>query len=614
MTPKKIAHSIARPVWQELPFFLFTMLLWAPTTWITSLEMIVYRVWEPPLIETCLEYTGITLVYSYLATLLVWWAGKRWLKIALYVLSLLNFYIFLFVKSNFHAVISPDIMQLVAETTTGEATEFVAAYALGKWGLVSLGLTLVMAVAILVVERWFHRWRTAQRRGSERTRTAWTWATAIALLLALYPSRLVVQMLCCRTIADLEQCHTIRGGTRGMDNLTSYLYSSHTLRLTALETKKIIDNTLHEARQGDATCTAPADSLTLVVVIGESYIKRHAGIYGYRLPTTPRMEQERQAGRLTVFTDVISPYNSTSVTLKNALSCNVFPLGERWQDFPMMPAVMKRAGYYVTMWDNQIVTEAHKDLFTFSLNAILYNRHTLAACYNAVNEHSFKFDDELVDDFKQALDTLNMGPRRLIMFHLMGQHIMAQMRYPNDEQHTVFHVSDYSGRREPWLDDDKRQDIAHYDNATRYQDLVLGHIIDLFAHDNTVLVFFSDHGEETYDYRDHMGRALYGRDLFAPGDPVSKTIKQVQAQLEVPFAIWCSDRYRATHPQEVAAIAAAASRPFMNVELPQLLFTLGHVKTRHHRPEFDPLSPSFKPHKRLLFEKVDYDALMKGRR
>ena len=36
------------------------------------------------------------------------------------------------------------------------------------------------------------------------------------------------------------------------------------------------------------------DSLNIIFVVGESYIKSHAGIYGYPLPTTPNMVNEQK--------------------------------------------------------------------------------------------------------------------------------------------------------------------------------------------------------------------------------------------------------------------------------------------------------------------------------
>ena len=49
--------------------------------------------------------------------------------------------------------------------------------------------------------------------------------------------------------------------------------------------------------------------------------------------------------------------------------------------------------------------------------------------------------------------------------------------------------------------------MAHYDNATRWNDEVINRILRNFANEDAVVVYFSDHGEEVYD----GSLPLYGR-------------------------------------------------------------------------------------------------------
>ena len=49
--------------------------------------------------------------------------------------------------------------------------------------------------------------------------------------------------------------------------------------------------------------------------------------------------------------------------------------------------------------------------------------------------------------------------------------------------------------------------MAHYDNATRWNDEVVDRILSNFANEDAVVVYFSDHGEEVYD----GSISLYGR-------------------------------------------------------------------------------------------------------
>lgn len=74
----------------------------------------------------------------------------------------------------------------------------------------------------------------------------------------------------------------------------------------------------------------------------------------------------------------------------------------------------------------------------------------------------------------------------------------------------------------------KKKEIADYDNATRYNDYVLMQIINRFRNQNTVLLYFSDHGEEVYDYRDHKGRDLSSNTI---------SYNYLKYQHEIPFMI-----------------------------------------------------------------------------
>ncbi len=142
--------------------------------------------------------------------------------------------------------------------------------------------------------------------------------------------------------------------------------------------------------------------------------------------------------------------------------------------------------------------------------------------------------------------------------------------------------------------------IADYDNATRYNDMVVERICRLYAATSAVVVYFSDHGEEVYDYRDSCGRLLT--------DKVSPMMAKFQFQ--VPFMIWCSDRYRQSHPQVVEAIRRATARPMSLDRLPHMLLGLGHISAECYRPACDVLSNEWMPGRRLINDTIDYDCLM----
>ena len=75
---------------------------------------------------------------------------------------------------------------------------------------------------------------------------------------------------------------------------------------------------------------------------------------------------------------------------------------------------------------------------------------------------------------------------------------------------------------------------------------------------SSVLVYLSDHGENVYDIGDCVGR-LYDVPYF----------------YEIPFMIWCSDKYVKQHPDIVESIRKSVDKPLMSDNLCHLLMRLG---------------------------------------
>ena len=342
-----------------------------------------------------------------------------------------------------------------------------------------------------------------------------------------------------------------------------------------------------------------ADSLNVIYVIGESYIKSHAHLYGYSLPTTPHLDEERRRGNLFVFDDVVAPFNKTSEVMKNTLCCNSLRNGEKWSDSPYFPALFKKAGYEVFFWDNQ-KDDNFQALFEFSLQSFMYDKQLSEASYTQVSEHNFPYDGQLVDDF--ARKSRHRKSRQLVLLHLIGQHVMASARYPHEKPFERFTAKDIKLDK-PYLDDGKRQLIAEYDNATLYNDHVLKQIIDLYRNENTVILYFSDHGEEVYDYRDSFGRVEF--------DP-QKQPEGVHFQYDVPFMVWCSDKYMERNPGIVRDIRQSLHKPFRTDDICQVVFHLAKLKTSYYRPGYDLLNTGYEEYRRTVGDGIRYDKYTKA--
>jgi len=334
----------------------------------------------------------------------------------------------------------------------------------------------------------------------------------------------------------------------------------------------------------------------IVVIIGESYNKHHAALYGYGLPTTPRLSEHAKRGELIVFDDVISPWNITSNAFRAFLSTQSADEGGRWTEGVLFPALFKRAGFKVAFLSNQFFRTVSQGSIDFNGSFFLNDAQMENLCFDHRNVFRSKNDGTILS----LLKGFTPGERNLYLFHLWGQHMEYDHRYPSDQ--TTFTHHDI---QRPDLTKSQRETVAHYDNATRWNDEVVDRILRNFAKEDAVVVYFSDHGEEVYD----GSIKLYGR--IHDEQPSAEVIRH---EYEVPFMIWGSRKFRRLHPELFERIQTAQHHPFSHDDLPHLLLGLAGIKTSHYKAHRDPLSPKFRPQRRLLRGNINYDEVMRSSR
>ena len=66
-------------------------------------------------------------------------------------------------------------------------------------------------------------------------------------------------------------------------------------------------------------------------------------------------------------------------------------------------------------------------------------------------------------------------------------------------------------------------------------------------------------------------------------------------QYEVPFMIWCSDKYKKKYPAIINNIKQALHRSFRTYEICNVVFHIYYLNTPYSREKYDLLSPSFVP-------------------
>ena len=384
-------------------------------------------------------------------------------------------------------------------------------------------------------------------------------------------------MFKCNTMDELDQWNI--GKDSSLDNITCLVHGfyclhvmGNSLKTAELSTKKVLDE--------DSYVCWDDDSLHVVFVVGESFIKRHSSLYGYELNTNPYLEIERNKGNLFVFNNAKSLFFRTTESVRNIFSCNSCEEGEHWEQYPSFPAIFKKAGYMVYFWDNQYIPISNQ-YCDFSLNSYLFSPTISQLSYDVTHPAVSNYDGDLIDNYKSYMRTHGNKYPALTIFHLIGQHFDARNHYP--KEHSPFDIEDIN-RTEEYITQDMKAAIVHYDNCTHYNDSVIYSILSLCRDESAVVIYLSDHGETIYDIGPFRGR---------PWEINASDSELASYLYEVPFMVWCSDKYIVNHPDVVSTLHESSKKAFTIDIVCNMLMSVGGVKSRYYRESKDVLSSDY---------------------
>lgn len=539
------------------------------------------------------RFLSIAFLLSFVISVVVGIVKLKVCKAIVYIILYFLFCISIFLAALFRATISPSTMILLFETTGQEISAFFYTFLFSYRSVIVFILIAFLAVINFYLEKYkYEISKVLSLRINVRFEKL---LLSIFLLSGFLSLRVYGRLFDCKTLTQLESWN--HEGISYMDQCTNMAYSLYSISIMgkslhhALENTKKLNSKMHSMKWHD-------DSCNVVLIIGESFIKNHSSLYGYHLNTNPFLVKERNRGRLFVFQDAISSSCLTSFSLKNTFSCNSIGDGEAWYECPFFPAIFKAIGYNVYFWDNQYVSTSNAP-FDFSLNSYLHNVVFKENLY--ANEQGFVslLDGELVDNFIKYAAIYKMQQNNLIIFHLQGQHFKTTERYPDDSEFKRFTPDSIEGYVKN-VDNVQKAEIADYDNCTLYNDYVINMILSFFRNKNAIVVYFSDHGENVYDIENSRGRKLTSLDSL-----------QVRQYYDIPFVVWCSDRYRFSHPDIINDLSQSLDRQLMTDNVCHLLMHLGGVRSDYYDPRKDVLSPNYKCPPRIVDGGVDYDKLTK---
>ena len=349
--------------------------------------------------------------------------------------------------------------------------------------------------------------------------------------------------------------------------------------------------------------TAPNRISNVVFIIGESLQRNFMSLYGYYLPTTPNLQALEQSGNLIAFSDVVSPGAKTNDVLKYVLNFGNYESEKHRPWSANLDIVnLARLANYETFWiSNQ---ERYGQWAVASGASAQMTDHSDFTNQIPVYKYAYSLDEVMLPSIRNFKSGAKKSPlarkdessaaevngtqKKDIFFilHLMGSHPSYEFRYP--KSFAKFSVADIS--REP-LDGGQKKELAHYLNTVAYNDFIVSEIYKIFASDNTLIVYFSDHAQSLYQYR---GKLIHGGiNRFT---------------LEIPLIFMASDKFKEQNTDLWARIAAAKDRPFLNDDL---IHAIAEILEMTDLPEYDParsvINADFNASRPRIIEGVDYD-------
>lgn len=263
---------------------------------------------------------------------------------------------------------------------------------------------------------------------------------------------------------------------------------------------------------------------THIILIGESTGKYHMQLFGYNRNTNPELTKIKD--KLILFENVKSSSVHTVSSLRDVLLLqdkNNRPISSTLID------LLKNSGFKTYWLSNQQYLGMNETLISAIAKRADKNVYLSPVFSN-------KYDGDLLPHVENILS--DSAKKKVIFIHLMGTHLSYHERYPKEFNRFREKLNSPFGAHADEL-------INEYDNAVFYNDFVVSQIIDKAEKIRGIssVLYFSDHGDEVYDFRDFHGHSesllskymnsipliFFGNDAFirAKDDKIKRMRNQV---------------------------------------------------------------------------------------
>ena len=600
---------------RNIAFWVFMYALGIVTAFVVLPQTRNAKIYDHLYTELFVDVSVLFLFLSLLPQKISVWI-KRLFYVIAYMVAIVDAYCFI----KFGSTLTPTMLLMVGETNAQEAGEFLKSYLSTDIIFSKLGWVLLVMLVHVV---WSVIRSKKQEARSKRNVLSKCHDKHKGILLLLASCLLFLtflfsltdcwknkeafhRLMSYQTIGEVEHELTEKTCANLYQPLYRLAFSIRANQLTAKQVQKLITG-IDKVQVDSCAFTTPH----IILIIGESYNRHHAQLYGYEKPTTPRQLKRAQQGELIAYQDVVAPWNLTSFVFKYLFS--LYTVGDQgeWCDYPLFPEVFRQAGYHVTFLTNQFLPQAKEAVYDFSGGFFLNNPTLSNAMFDARNEKLSYYDEGLLKDWDQLMRGYeSTGVRgyeearskkqeargKLTIVHLKGQHLDYRTRSPKTRW--FFKRDDYD---RPDLRPEEIQRLAYYDNAVLYNDSIVDQVIRRVENEQAVVIYVPDHGEECYGPGVHFCGRMHSTAI---------TGRLAHEEFDIPFWIWCSHAFMVEQPELFDAIVRAKNRRYMTDAIPFLLMHLAGIHTPDYREELDILSPQYNEMRpRILKNTTDYDKI-----
>jgi glucan phosphoethanolaminetransferase (alkaline phosphatase superfamily) len=295
-----------------------------------------------------------------------------------------------------------------------------------------------------------------------------------------------------------------------------------------------------------------ADTITVVVVIGEALRADHVSLNGYPRETFPNMKKEGAISFRNIYSEWTHTLKSLPHILTRSDSVNHAPATEEHSFI----SIFKACNYLAWWVGNQDLNPVFKP-FAMEGDTFIINKPFKS-------DYSFtgKYDEEVIPYISQELSKPN--PRKLVIFHQVGCHWYYPSYYPPSFEKFKPVITSKAFSIE-----DKDKIINAYDNAAYYTDYVLEKVIDLIRNEKAIMIYLSDHGELLGE----EGKFIHAQGTIYEKNPACM--------------VWFSEKYKKAYPEKYQAALKNKDKHYRSEFLFNSVLDAGEITSPYRQDKLD---------------------------